>query len=128
MGSIFNFTTDFDRVMNQDVSEINLPPLRESAEKACFIYIIFHGVSHGDETVYRSRLEPCSFFRRAIGLHIRPIAMTSAQTQTDDSLNRRGRAWPGHPRAAAHALRVSVDARHKAGQDDYAETESSECI
>src|SRR6516225_6157639 len=77
MGSIFNFTTDFDRVMNQDVSEINLPPLRESAEKACFIYIIFHGVSHGDETVYRSRLEPCSFFRRAIGLHIRPIAMTS---------------------------------------------------
>jgi hypothetical protein len=77
MGSIFNFTTDFDRVMNQDVSEVNLPPLRESAEKACFIYIIFHGVSHGDETVYRSRLEPCSFFRRAIGLHIKPIAMTS---------------------------------------------------
>ena len=39
-----------------------------------------------------------------------------------------GRAWPGHPRAAAHALRVFGDARHKAGQDDYAEIKSAECI
>src|SRR5208283_4797500 len=27
------------------------------------------------------------------------------------------RAWPGHPRDAAHALPASVDARHKAGDE-----------
>src|SRR5271163_4436390 len=52
----------------------------------------------------------------------------SRPTRTDYSPNRLGRAWPGHPRTVAHALPVSVDARHKAGQDDYAETESSECV
>jgi hypothetical protein len=52
---------------------------------------------------------------------------TCGSTQIDDSLNRRGWAWPGHPRDAAQALPVSVDARHKAGQDDLAETESSDC-
>src|SRR6516164_253156 len=29
MGPIFNFTTDFNRVTKQDVTEVNLPPLRE---------------------------------------------------------------------------------------------------
>ena len=56
MGSIFNYTTDFNRVMKPDVSELNLPPLRESAEKVCFIYIMFHGVSRGYETVSISRV------------------------------------------------------------------------
>ncbi len=28
-----------------------------------------------------------------------------------------GRAWPGHPRFAANALPVSVDAQHKAGHE-----------
>jgi hypothetical protein len=37
-------------------------------------------------------------------------------------------AWLGHPRAAAHALPVSVDARPKAGQDDQTKGESSECV
>ena len=44
-------------------------------------------------------------------------AVPSVQTQTDDTLNRRGRAWLGHPRAGAHSLTVSVDAGHKAGQN-----------
>jgi hypothetical protein len=41
-----------------------------------------------------------------------------------------GQPWvlPRHPRAAAHGVPVSVDARYEAGQDDYAEGESSECI
>ena len=56
MGSIFNYTTDFNRVMKSDVSKLNLPPLRESAEKVCFIYIMFHGVSRGYETVSISRV------------------------------------------------------------------------
>jgi hypothetical protein len=34
----------------------------------------------------------------------------------------------GHPRAAAPALPVSVDARHKAGQEIPLQAESSECI
>ena len=46
------------------------------------------------------------------------ISTASAQTQTDDSINRLDRAWPCHPREAAQALPVFVDARHKAGQDD----------
>ena len=66
MGSIFNSTTHFNRVTKQDVSDTNLPPPRESTQRFCFIYIIFHGISRGDETLYRSRLEACSFFRRAI--------------------------------------------------------------
>ena len=56
MGSIFNYTTDFNRVMKSDVSKLNLPPLRESAEKVCFIYLMFHGVSRGYETVSISRV------------------------------------------------------------------------
>ena len=37
MGSILTYTTDFNRATKPDVSEVNLPPLRESAEKVCFI-------------------------------------------------------------------------------------------
>ena len=81
MGPIFNFTTDFNCITKQDVSDVNLPPLRESSEKVCFIYIIFHGVSRGYETVYRSRLEARGFFRRAIGLRGKPIVMTSILEQ-----------------------------------------------
>ena len=81
MRPMFNFTTDFNRITKQDVSDVNLPPLRESTEKVCFIYIIFHGVSRGYETVYRSRLEACSFFRRAIGLRGKPIVMISVLEQ-----------------------------------------------
>src|SRR5215472_19104380 len=81
MGPIFNCTTDFNRVTKQDVSDVNLPPLRESSEKVLFIYVIFHEVSRGYETVYRSYLEGCSFFRRAIGLRSKPIAMTSILEQ-----------------------------------------------
>ena len=56
MGSIFNYTTDFNRVTKPDVSEVNLTLLRESAEKVCFIYIVFHGVSRGYETVSIGRV------------------------------------------------------------------------
>jgi hypothetical protein len=38
--------------------------------------MIFTG-SLGYETVYRSRLEACNFFRRAIAVRNKPIAMTS---------------------------------------------------
>ena len=70
MGPSFNFTTDFNRVTKQDVTEGNLPPLRESSEKVlCYLHH-FHGVSRGYEIVYRSRREDCSFFRA--------IAMTPA--------------------------------------------------
>jgi hypothetical protein len=79
MGPIFDFTTDFNPVTKQDVSDVNLPPLRESLGKVCFIYIIFHGVFRGYETVYRSSLEACSFFRRAIGLRSKSIAMVSTR-------------------------------------------------
>src|SRR6516225_6937964 len=81
MGSIFNSTTHFNRITKQDVSDVNLLPLRESSKKVCFIYIIFHRVSRGYKTVYRSRLEACSFFRRATGLRGKPIVMTSILKQ-----------------------------------------------
>jgi hypothetical protein len=75
MGSIFNFTTDFNRVMKQDVSEVDLPPLRESAEKACFIYIFFHGVPRRDET-FRDLAGSSSFApikgRPAVSISLRP--------------------------------------------------------
>ena len=39
MGPIFNFTTDFNRVTKQDVTEVNLSPLRESSEKVlCYLH------------------------------------------------------------------------------------------
>src|SRR5215472_6469232 len=81
MGSIFNYTTDFNRVMKPDVSELNLPPLRKSVEKVCFIYIIFHGVSRGYETVSISRVYKPAASSAAIGLHSKPIATTSIDEQ-----------------------------------------------
>ena len=56
-------------------------------------------------------------------------AVPGAQTQTDDSLNRRGRAWLGYPRAGAHSLTVSVNARPtRPGKTIRLKTELSECI
>ena len=82
MGPIFNFTTDFNRITKQDVSDVNLPPLREFVRESLFyLHHFFHEVSRGYETVYRSRLEACSFFRRAVGLRGKPIVMTSILEQ-----------------------------------------------
>ena len=77
MGPIFNFTTDFNCVTKQDLSDVNLPPLK----RKFVLFNDFHGVSRGYETVYRSRLEARSFFRRAIGLRGKPIVMTSILEQ-----------------------------------------------
>jgi len=66
--------------------------------------------------------------------------ITSAQTQTDDTLYRRGRAWPVvlQPTDLIRGLK-DHEPQHtpcrfpwmpgtKVGQDDYADTASSECI
>src|SRR5215813_6617092 len=53
----------------------------------------------------------------AIGLTgLKRSTPTSAETLTNDSLNRGWPDWPGHPRAPARVLSVSVDAQQKPGK------------
>src|SRR6516162_7531274 len=82
MGPIFNFTTDFNRVTKQDVSDVNSPPLRESSEKVLFY---LHPSSRGLSWI-RDRL---SFASRGLQL-LPPRDRPSQQADRNDQ----------HPRAA----------------------------
>ena len=56
MGSIFNYTTDFNRVTKPDVSEVNLPLLKEIGRESLFyLHHFSRGLSWIRNGLYRSR-------------------------------------------------------------------------
>ena len=78
MGPIFNFTTDFNRVTKQDVSDVNSPPLREASEKVLF-YL------HPSSRVLSRIRDRLSFASRGLQ-HLPPRDRPSQQADRNDRI------------------------------------------